>query len=311
MPAAEIIDERIAAVRRFNRFYTQKIGALREGLLDSPFSLAEARVLYELAHRKQPTASEIGRDLGFDAGYLSRLLRGFERRGLIERRPSTADRRAHHVSLTAAGEAAFAPLDAASRAEIEEWLGRLAEPAQCRLVTAMTEIEGALASPDQPPAAFTLRAPRPGDFGWVAARHGALYAAEYGFDVRFEALVAEIVAAFVSNFNAARERCWIAEKGGEPVGSIFLVDSGHDDAAKLRLLIVEPSARGLGVGHRLVTECVAFARAVGYRSITLWTQSILVAARHIYQQAGFRLARSEPHHSFGQDLVGEYWELDL
>jgi len=292
-------EERVAAMRRFNRFYTQRIGVLQEGLLDSEFSLAEARVLYELAHRKNP----------LDPGYLSRIVRGFQRRGLVERRAPSTDRRRRQLSLTAAGRAAFAPLDKRSRAEIGALLETLPEPAQDRAVAAMQAIEGLLDATADPPE-IVLRAHRPGDIGWVTARHGALYAKEYGFDASFEALVAEIGAAFINNFDPVREHCWIAERDGVPLGSVFLV--GHSDTVgKLRLLLVEPSARGLGIGHRLVAECTGFARAAGYRTIELWTQSILVAARNIYTTAGFRLVKEEPHHSFGQDLIGEHWELAL
>lgn len=303
-------EDRVAAVRRFNRFYTQKIGALREGLLDSAFSLSAARVLYELAHRERPTASEIGRDLGLDAGYLSRMLRGFRRRGLIERAPSTTDRRQHPLVLTVAGRAAFAPLDAGARAEVGAMLAPLEDGAQRRLVAAMHEIRLLAEGTSVAPASIRLREPLPGDMGWVVSRHGAIYAEEYGFDARFEALVAEIVAAFVNRFDPRSERCWIAERDGEPVGSVFLVRDNETDA-KLRLLLVDPSARGVGLGGRLVEECAGFARAAGYRKVTLWTQSILVAARRIYETTGFRLVRSEPHHSFGQELTGEYWELTL
>jgi DNA-binding MarR family transcriptional regulator/GNAT superfamily N-acetyltransferase len=303
-------EDRVAAVRRFNRFYTQKIGVLQEGLLDSPFSLTQARVLYEMAYRERPIARELERELGLDPGYLSRILRGFQRQGLIERSAITTDRRQRPLSLTAAGRAAFAPLDDRSRSDIGAMIGELPEPAQQRLVAAMSTVEKLLDASAPGAASYSLRPHRPGDMGWVTSRHGALYAEEYGWDISFEALVAEITAAFVNNFDAGRERCWIAEIGGEPVGSIFAV-ADTAEAAKLRLLLVEPSARGLGIGRRLVGECIAFARQTGYHKITLWTQSILVAARNIYRDSGFRLVREEPHHSFGHDLVGEYWELQL
>jgi DNA-binding MarR family transcriptional regulator/GNAT superfamily N-acetyltransferase len=308
--SAASLDDRIAAVRRFNRFYTQRIGILREGLLDSPFSLAAARVLYELTHRERPTASEISRDLGLDPGYLSRIVQSFQQQGLVARTPSSQDRRAQHLALTQAGRDAFAPLDGASRREIANLLGSLTKSGQRLLVSAMRDIERLLDEAVRQSSQVILRPPRPGEFGWVIARHGAIYADEYGFDARFEALVADIVAAFVRNFDAGRERCWIADVDGEAVGSVFLVrDTGTD--AKLRLLLVEPGARGFGVGHRLVAECVGFAREAGYTRITLWTQSMLVAARHIYGAAGFRLVRSEAHHSFGRDLIGEYWDIAL
>ena len=308
--SAAAFDHRIASVRRFNRFYTQKIGVLEEGLLQSPFSLTEARVLYELAHRERPAASELARELHLDPGYLSRILRSFRRQGLIDRARAAGDARRSHLSLTTEGETAFAPLDKRSRDEIAALLAPLTESAQRRLIAAMRSIEQLLDPVAAEEEAFVLRPPQPGDIGWVAARHGALYAAEYAFDARFEALVAEIAAAFVTHLDPQRERCWIAEKNGEPVGSVFLVKD-TDSIAKLRLLLVEPAARGLGIGHRLVEECVGFARAAGYRKITLWTQSVLTAARRIYQEAGFELVRTEPHHSFGHDLVGEYWERAL
>jgi DNA-binding MarR family transcriptional regulator/GNAT superfamily N-acetyltransferase len=302
--------ERITAVRRFNRSYTQKIGVLGERLLDSPFALTEARVLYELAHRERTTASELCRDLDLDPGYLSRILAGFRRRGLVMRAASETDRRQLHLSLSEAGHTAFAPLDTRSRDDIAAMLAGLAEPGQRRLVAAMAEIERLLAPDSTPKIPFLLRPRGPGDIGWVISRHGALYAEEYGFDERFEALVAEIAARFIAEFDPRREGCWIAERDGDPVGSVFLVKDS-EEVAKLRLLLVEPAARGLGIGARLVAEAIRFARRSGYRKVTLWTQSILVAARHIYQAAGFRLTASEPHHSFGHDLVGEHWELAL
>jgi len=307
---ATAFDHRIASVRWFNRFYTQKIGVLEEGLLQSRFSLTEARVLYELAHRDRPTASELARELHLDPGYLSRILRSFRRQGLIDRAPAATDGRRSHLALTASGETEFAPLDARSRAATAGLLAPLPEGAQRRLVAAMRSIEQLLDAVPPVEEPFLLRPPGPGDIGWVIARHGAIYAAEYGFDIRFEALVAEIAAEFVTHLDAARERCWIAEKDGAPVGSVFLVRDA-DSVAKLRLLLVEPAARGLGIGRRLVEECIDFARAAGYRKITLWTQSILVAARRIYDAAGFQLVETEPHHSFGHDLVGEYWERPL
>jgi len=308
--SAAALEHRITAVRRFNRFYTQKIGVLGERLLNSPFSLAEARVLYELALREQATATELHRDLGLDPGYLSRILAGFARRGLVSRASSETDRRQSLLSLTQTGRAAFAPLDTRSREEIGNLLGGLPEPDQRRLVAAMEEVERLLGSSSSPKVPYLLRPPAPGDIGWVISRHGALYAQEYGFDRDFEVLVAEIAAKFITEFDHRRECCWIAEREDEPMGSVFLV-KGSERTAKLRLLLVEPSARGLGIGARLVAECIRFARQSGYQEITLWTQSVLVAARHIYQAAGFRLTRSEPHHSFGQDLVGETWDLTL
>jgi DNA-binding MarR family transcriptional regulator/N-acetylglutamate synthase-like GNAT family acetyltransferase len=303
-------DQRAAAVRRFNRFYTRQIGALNEGLLASPFSLTEARVLYELAHRERPTASEVSQALRLDAGYLSRILRRFERRGLIRRQPSEADGRRSLVALTGKGRSAFTTLDGRSHAEVREMLSRLGESEQRRLLEAMGTVERLLGAPSDPKPPYLLRPHQPGDMGWVVHRHGVLYAQEYGWDEQFEALVAGIVAEFVKNFDPKRECCWIAEREGDILGSVFLVKQS-ETVAKLRLLLVEPSARGLGIGTRLVAECVRAARRLGYRTLTLWTQQTLHAARHIYEQAGFHLVRSEPHHSFGHDLVGETWDLDL
>jgi DNA-binding MarR family transcriptional regulator/GNAT superfamily N-acetyltransferase len=308
MAASAELERRVAAVRRFNRFYTSKIGVLH--YLGSDFSLAEVRVLYELAHRAEPpAASELCRELGVDAGYLSRLLRGFERRGLITRTRSEADGRRSDVTLTAAGRAAFAPLGARSRDEVAALLAPLADADQQRLVEAMATIEGVLGGAGRTPP-FTLRPHRPGDMGWVVHRHGALYAEEFGWDERFEALVATIVAKFVERYDPARERCWIAEKDGERIGSVFLVKKSRT-TAQLRLLLVEPAARGLGVGTRLVAECERFAREAGYKTIVLWTNSVLLAARRIYVAAGYRLTGKERHTSFGHDLVGETWEKTL
>jgi len=304
------LDTRVVAVRRFNRFYTRQIGLLRDGYLDSPFSLTAARVLYELAHRPTLSATELARDLNLDPGYLSRLLRGFERQQLLVRTPSTADGRRSLLSLTRHGQSVFAPIETRSRDEVGTMLKGLAPADQTRLVGAMHVIESLLGPAPSPKAPYLLRPPQPGDMGWVVHRHGAVYAQEYGWDERFEALVAGIVAKFVERHDPRRERCWIAERDGEVVGSVFVVKRSKT-VAQLRLLLVEPSARGLGIGARLVDECVRFARQMGYRRITLWTNSILVAARHIYQQAGFRLVGRERHRSFGHDLVGEIWTLDL
>ena len=306
------LEARVEAARRFNRFYTRRIGVLQEGLLQSPFSLAEARVLYELAHREGPRAAELGKELGLDAGYLSRILRGLRKRGLVDRRPSPADGRTNLLGLTRRGGAAFATLDERSRREIGAMLVALPPRGQGRLVEAMGTIEELLgASPDRSAGAvYVLRPPQAGDMGWVVHRHGVLYAQEYGWDERFEGLVAEIVARFVKRFDAKRERCWIAEQGGEIVGSVFLVKQSRT-VARLRLMLVEPKARGMGIGTRLVGECIRFARQAGYARITLWTNSVLRAARHIYEQSGFRLVHEEPHTSFGHDLVGETWELKL
>jgi len=307
---AAISEGRIAALRRFTRFYTRRIGVLQEGLHDSQFSLTQSRVLYELANRVAPTAAELAGDLGLDAGYLSRILRGFKQRGLITRTPSAKDGRQTHLSLTPAGRQAFAPLDRGSHDQVAAMLARLPEGGQARLIEAMAAVEQSLGErpADAPP--YLLRPHQPGDMGWVVSRHGALYAQEYNWDLAFEALVAEIVAAFISNFDPKRERCWIAEIDGAPVGSVFLVKQS-DDVGKLRLLLVEPRARGLGIGARLVAECIRCARLSGYRTLTLWTNDVLVAARRIYEKAGFRLVQEEKHHSFGHDLVGQNWELEL
>lgn len=308
---AEIdLDRRIHAVRRFNRFYTQRIGVLHEGLLRSSFSLTEVRVLFELAHREGPTAAELGKELGLDAGYLSRILSRFEERGLIDRKPSEADARQSLLRLTDRGREAFAPLDARARDDIGAMLGILPPVEQDRLIEAMRTIEGLLGARPESKVPYLLRPHQPGDMGWVVHRHGVLYAREYGYDDQFEALVASIVAEFIQHHDPKRERCWIAERHGEVVGSVFLVKQSKT-VAKLRLLLVEPIARGLSIGKRLVGECVRFARDVGYKKVTLWTQSELHAARRIYEGAGFRVVREEPHHSFGRDLIGETWEMSL
>ncbi|HJQ25178.1 MAG TPA: helix-turn-helix domain-containing GNAT family N-acetyltransferase [Blastocatellia bacterium] len=301
---------RVQAVRRFNRFYTKQLGLLDEHLLQSPFSLTEARVIYELAHREQATATELAGALGVDAGYLSRLLADFSRRRLIARKPSEKDARRSHLWLTEKGKNAFAELNAHSHEQIETLLGRLSPAEQRRLLEAMQTIERLLGAPAQPKEPYLIRPHQPGDMGWVTHRHGALYSQEYGWDERFEALVAEIVARFVKNFDPKRERCWIAERDGEIVGSVFLVKKSKM-VAQLRLLLVEPNARGLGIGKRLVSECIRFARQAGYKRMTLWTQSVLHTARHIYQDAGFQLVHQAPHHSFGHDLVEQVWELKL
>jgi DNA-binding MarR family transcriptional regulator/GNAT superfamily N-acetyltransferase len=303
-------NQRIQAIRQFNRFYTRQIGVLREGLLSSEFSLTEVRILYELAQRDSPTATELGRDLGLDAGYLSRILRGFKKRGLIDSKASELDGRQFLLRLTKQGQKSFAPLNARAQDEIGEMLGKLSESEQRRLVEAMKTIEGLFGAQPEKKTPYLIRPHQPGDMGWVVHRHGVLYAQEYRWDERFEALVASICAQFIENFDAPRERCWIAEKDGEIVGSVFLVKQSKT-IAKLRLLLVEPKARGLGIGGRLVNECERFARQAGYRKIRLWTNSVLHAARHIYEKAGYRLIEEEPHHSYGHDLIGETWELKL
>ncbi|MGJ5044918.1 MULTISPECIES: bifunctional helix-turn-helix transcriptional regulator/GNAT family N-acetyltransferase [unclassified Bradyrhizobium] len=303
-------DGQVAAIRAFNRFYTRKLGALDQHLLDSPFSLAEARVLYELAQYDAISAKEIGLSLGLDAGYLSRIVQSFDEQGLITRTPLPTDRRQQQLGLTARGRQAYAKLDRSSQKEIAAMLAPLAPSVRDRLVGAMTTIETAL-EPQQPGRSpVLLRSHRPGDIGWVVSRHGAVYAEEYGWDVSFEALVAEIGAQFIRSYDPAREHCWIAELAGEPVGSIFLV-KGSDEVAKLRLLLVEKKARGLGVGRALTEQCIRFAREKNYRTIELWTQSILTAARDIYARAGFRKIAEEPHAMFGVPLTGETWRLEL
>ena len=305
-----VSDRQIAAVRAFNRAYTRKIGALDQHIHKSPYSLSEARVIYELAHRDDLSAKEIGSELGLDAGYLSRIVQNFEEAGLISRKPLPSDRRQHQLSLTAKGRQAFARLDRNSQEEVAAMLTALSADDRRRLTEAMAIIERLFGLPRPAIKPAILRDPRPGDMGFVVQSQGALYASEYGFDATYEALVAEIVAKFITSFDASRERCWIADLDGSPVGSVFLVKHS-DHVAKLRLLAVDPVARGQGLGQRLVAECVGFARACGYRRMTLWTQSILVAARKIYQDAGFSLVKSEPHRSFGQNLIGETWEREL
>lgn len=297
-------------IRSFNRFYTRQIGVLDRRYLDSPFSLAEVRVLYEIAHRRNATATEIGRDLGLDAGYLSRILARFERDGFLARKGSSVDGRQSYLSLTREGRKAFLPLERSANQGIAQMVKSLTEPQRARLTGAMSAIEELLRRTVEAKPVFTLRRHRPGDIGWVIHRHGALYAEEYGWDERFEAMVAEIGARFIQNFDAERERCWIAEADGAIAGSIALVRQS-DQVAKLRLLLVEPWARGSGLGRRLVDECVEFARKAGYKKITLWTQDVLHAAVHIYAKAGFRLVHEEREQHFGFDMVSQTWELQL
>jgi DNA-binding MarR family transcriptional regulator/N-acetylglutamate synthase-like GNAT family acetyltransferase len=303
-------ERRVGDVGRFNRFWTRQIGVLREGYLESPFSLTAVRVLYELAHREETTASELGEELRLDAGYLSRILRGFEEHGLIYKRPSGVDGRRRLLWLTERGREAFALLDARSRSEIGAMLDDMSIEEQERLVGAMKTVEGLLSVRPEPAVSYLLRPHRPGDMGWVVHRHGVLYAREYGWDESFEALVAEIVARFIQQYDPRLERCWIAERDGEIVGCVFLVRESQE-MAKLRLLLVEPEARGLGIGSRLVEECIRFARQAGYLKITLWTNDVLSSARSIYEGMGFRLVHEERHHGFGHDLVGQTWEVML
>jgi DNA-binding MarR family transcriptional regulator/N-acetylglutamate synthase-like GNAT family acetyltransferase len=305
------LEQNIQTVRAFNRFYTRQIGVLRESLLKSPFSLAELRVLYEIAHRKQPTASELCQQLGLDPGYLSRILRGFEKRGLIRKSASQKDGRQSLLALTAQGRKTFTALDARQSEEVAAMLRQLPSGNQARLVQAMRSIQTSLGAGAEYRTPYILRSHQPGDMGWVVHRHGVLYSQEYGYDETFEALVAEIVAKFIQHFDAKHERCWIAEKDGEIIGSVFLVRKSKT-VAKLRLLLVEPSARGLGIGKRLVDECMRFARQAGYKKMVLWTQSELPAARHIYREAGFTLVQQKKHQSWGRnDLIAQVWERKL
>jgi DNA-binding MarR family transcriptional regulator/GNAT superfamily N-acetyltransferase len=308
MPA-RTSDARLDAIRRFNRLYTRRIGVLQRGMLGSPFSLAELRVLYELAHRERPVAADLVRELGLDAGYVSRILRGFERRRLLERRPAAHDGRRSDITLTPAGRRAVGALEERSRAEVAELISGLPAAAQTRLLAAMRTIEELL-SGGPGSSTLVLRPHRPGDLGWIVHRHGVLYAEEWGYDERFEGMVAGIAADFVRNFDPRRERCWMAERDGETVGCIALVQRSRT-VAQLRLLLVEPSARGLGVGRKLVEECVRFARQAGYRRMTLYTHDTLGAARHLYREAGFRVVHEEPDSTYGRSVVAETWELDL
>ena len=316
-------DRHIAAARRFNRFYTRQIGVLRKNFLDSPYSLGEARVIYEIAKDGSPTASEIGRNLDLDAGYLSRVLRNFEKRGLLDRKVSKTDARQSHLALSPRGRKAFALLDDLSQRDIGAMLDKLAPADQSRLIAAMDTIETLLEAAPEPASdtasksksdkakpRYRLRDPAPGDYGWIVKRHAELYAQEYKWREPFEGVCAQIVADFVNKFDAKRERCWIAEMDGENVGSIF-VAKDSDEVARIRLLLVDPKARGLGLGAKLTEEAVRFACEAGYKKMTLWTHSVLKAARHIYQKAGFKLIRSEKHKSWGQPVVSEYWDLDL
>lgn len=300
-----------AIFRRFNRAYTSFLGTLNEGLLGSDFSLAEARVLYELATREEPRAAAIAADLEMDPAYLSRILARLERDGLLKRKTAGEDARAAALALTARGRAAFGKLDALSEAQARSVLEGMAPGAAAELIRCMRTIERILRK-DAARAPLVLRPHRVGDMGWIVHREGIGYATQFGWDETFEALVAKIVEHFITHFDPARERCWIAEIDGEHVGHIFLVRHPEEPGtAKLRLLFVEPAARGRGVGEALVTECLRFARSAGYRKVVLWTQSMLEAAHRIYEKAGFRLVKEEAHHSFGHDLVGQEWELGL
>jgi DNA-binding MarR family transcriptional regulator/N-acetylglutamate synthase-like GNAT family acetyltransferase len=301
----------IDAVRRFNRFYTRYVGALQKGFLETPFSLAEASVLYELAQKDGLTASELAQTLSLDNGYLSRILTDFVQRGLVRKKRSASDGRQSHLSLTAKGKEAFRPLNRRQHDKVAETLATLSDEEQARLGDAMQTIERILRHDTTAEPAYVLRSTlRPGDIGWVVGKHGELYAREYAWNEQMEVLCAEIAAKFVKEFDPKRERAWIAERNGVNLGCIFLVKKSAT-VAQLRLLLVDPSARGLGIGKRLVRECIDFARQAGYKKIVLWTNDVLHAARHIYERESFRLVKQERHHSFGQDLRGQNWELTL
>ena len=303
---------RVAAVRRFNRFYTRQIGIIGERLLQSPFSLAEMRVLYEIANRENVSAVDLAEELRLDAGYLSRILRRFQTGGLVRRETSAEDGRRNLLSLTEKGQRTFATLNARQEEDVAALLTRVPAAGQRRLIESMHAIEEVLGAPAEgSKTPYVLRQHQPGDMGWITHRHGVLYSQEYGYDEHFEALVAKIVGEFIENYDPARERCWIAERNGEIAGSVFLVKKSAT-VAQLRLLYVEPSARGLGIGARLIDECLRFARRARYRKITLWTQSELLAARHLYEKAGFELVAEQRHRSFSRDdLVADTWELKL
>jgi DNA-binding MarR family transcriptional regulator/N-acetylglutamate synthase-like GNAT family acetyltransferase len=301
---------RVAEVRRFNRFYTRRIGALDKGHLGSAFSLAEVRTLYELALRGRTTATELIQALAADPGYVSRIVKNLERLQLLERTRSNTDARRSELTLTRKGRQALAPLDRRASEQIAAMLAPLGDPEQRRLLEAMRTLEALLGAPDRPAAPYLLREPRVGDLGFIVHRQAVLYAAEYGWDQRYEALISKLVGTFLERFNPRRERCWVAERHGEIAGSVFVMEKSRT-IAQLRLLYVEPGARGLGIGRRLVDECIRFAREKEYRTLRLWTNSVLRSARRLYQAAEFQLVEEEPHHSFGKDLVGQYWELRL
>jgi DNA-binding MarR family transcriptional regulator/GNAT superfamily N-acetyltransferase len=302
-------DAAIAAIRQFNRFYTRQIGLLNEKLLKSDFTLTEARVLYDLAHHETPeTLTRLSDVLLIDLGYLSRILKAFEARGLVARSASPGDGRQVLFAMTPAGRAAFDPLDRASQTEIGDVIGPLTAAQTGQLVQSMQTIERLIGGTGQRQDPIILRPHRLGDLGWIVHRQAILYATEYGWDGTYEALAAEILAAFIKSNDPDRERGWIAVRNEQILGSVFVM-RGSETIAKLRLLYVEPEARGLGLGRRLVDACIHFARERDYRVLTLWTNDVLVPARRIYQAAGFTCVAREPHHSFGQDLIGETWEL--
>jgi DNA-binding MarR family transcriptional regulator/GNAT superfamily N-acetyltransferase len=300
---------RVAAVREFNRFYTGMLGLLSEGLLDTRYSLTEARVIFELAGAGQTEVADLRRILDIDAGYLSRLLARFEADGLVARRRSSSDARRQVISLTGQGRSAYQLLDSSAAHQIGALLSGCTDQDQQHLIEAMARVQRILAEPGRRPT-VRLRQPQPGDLGWVVQQHAARYAAEYGWDATFEALVARIVADYAANHDPRRERAWIAEVDGRPAGCVFCVRK-DEATAQLRLLLVEPAARGLGIGGQLVRDCIAFARAASYSALILWTNDVLVAARDIYERAGFRLTGQEKHHSFGHDLTGQTWRLAI
>ena len=302
--------QQVESLRRFNRFYTRQLGLLNKGYLSSNWTLTEARVLYELARRRNVTAAEIAEELQLDVAYLSRILARFERQQLLKRSVSRTDARQRHLQLTAKGLAAFEPLDRSSGQRVREMLAPLSDSERVTLVSAMHRMEGLLACKSAALNGHTIRGLQIGDVGWIIHRQALLYAQEYGWDISYEALVAEILAGFVKDFDQTKSAAWIAESSGAVVGSVFLMPAAAS-VAKLRLLYVEPSARGMGLGRRLVEECIAGARARGYRTLTLWTNSVLVAARRIYEAAGFKLCTEERHYSFGKNLLGQTWELTL
>jgi DNA-binding MarR family transcriptional regulator/GNAT superfamily N-acetyltransferase len=307
---SEETPERIEAVRRFTRFYTRHLGVLEEGLLQSPFPLPEARLIYEIAHHSETTTGELSVELGLDPGYVSRMIRRLHEQGVVAKRPSTSDGRVTLLSLTDEGMSAFAKLNSASRSQVGKMMSKLSDAEQQQLIHAMSTIERVFGAEPEHRVPYILRPHQPGDMGWVVQCHGIVYNREYGWDDQFEALVAEIVARFIQKFDPKRERCWIAEKDGANVGSVFVVRN-TESIAQLRLLLVTPEARGLGIGRRLVSECTRFARQVGYEKIMLWTNDVLHAARHLYEDEGYQLVKEEQHHSFGHDLVGQFWEMEL
>jgi DNA-binding MarR family transcriptional regulator/N-acetylglutamate synthase-like GNAT family acetyltransferase len=312
MPAPN--QSQIAAVRRFNRFYTREVGVLRKNFLDSPWTLTEMRILFEIANGKEVTASDIGKALDLDAAYLSRLLQKFDKDGLITRKRSAADARVSFLSLSARGKKQFEAANARQIAQTTSMLGRLKPPDRARLTSAMQMIEALLAG-GAAPAEIILRDPNPGDFGWIVERHAILYREEYGWREKFEGVCARIVADFIEHFDPKLEKCWIAEMAGQRVGCVMLVKDDPKakkaDVSRIRLLLLEPQARGRGLGRRLVEECIAFSRAKGYRRVTLWTHKELNAARAIYAKLGFRNTGEESHDDWVGKATSEFWDLDL